>query len=784
MPGSIFPGPDYDGAAGPGMGERGRPATAGSARYPGGLGLGMGQQGRPTTADSARYSAGPGPGKGQRGRPATASSARHPRGPELPAAASPAASRPAQAWTEWSGAATARQSSGVPTRRALEAGTALEPGPAAAPVAPQDIPRYLQRYGYAAMSATTWATASVRFAGGAIRPDIGGPKLELEVTGHQEIAGHTWYVTLCTLTAPGRPNCRVQWQVLRRLAHLREGLHDPVKFRLGAAVYERYFGETNFAHKGGLPGTTARLHLWCLSLATIINEGFCVPSVVALALRFLGAPGPRLSQYLLAMIRGKKIAAEPQGYEDLTFSTITHTSSGIEITSPPVRLAEDLQGCILLYHYTHRQAFEAVRSPSLTWEMMWKTLTIPHYTGFGEGIFMTTKAPDEFGSQHAVLVNNFTNAKDGETQELQVRPFQECARYCVPIVVHRSMVVDLMQEALPELGIEAGSNQRGERLRADRNIWVLFCREGHSTEPSPDPASQAARPAAWSHAPAELQPAPAEYVSGATQDAQDTTAVAEGPSSLAEARASHGGGVRHDRTKRAGGLPGRLAAWPEAEVPDAERAVSDEVPPPHPGLEQTRLPTQTVGPVDVQDTGPRGSPAAVAGGGDQQPCELRVLAERTMEPCRAPLGAAEQLEAPVAFHRTAPGDLQGQQRSGLQESAGGSAAARQEPPASQSPVEPPEAQSPSESRCAELNELAARLRSTPMEDAATLFQLVEALGRVPVTPALLREAQLGILTRDIKDHPDRQVRHAVKQLRNAWKEVIQTSSGASGQTEA
>merc|ERR1712048_334037 len=56
--------------------------------------------------------------------------------------------------------------------------------------------------------------------------------------------------------------------------------------------YEQHFNGAPFAHKGGLPGTTARLRRWLSTLAKCINSGICPPSVVGLTLGFLNTPEP------------------------------------------------------------------------------------------------------------------------------------------------------------------------------------------------------------------------------------------------------------------------------------------------------------------------------------------------------------------------------------------------------------------------------------------------------------------------------------------------------------
>eukprot|EP00930_Biecheleria_cincta_P083764 TRINITY_DN73271_c0_g1_i1.p1 TRINITY_DN73271_c0_g1~~TRINITY_DN73271_c0_g1_i1.p1 ORF type:complete len:612 (-),score=123.29 TRINITY_DN73271_c0_g1_i1:46-1881(-) len=116
------------------------------------------------------------------------------------------------------------------------------------------------------------------------------PELCLQVTGHAEAFGHTWYHVRCSLGCPWSGSS-LQWQAKWRLVHLRKFLHGPVKSSLGPA-YGRFFARAPFARKGGLPGTTFRLDCWCKALARCINLRACPPGLVWLTLSFLGVPDP------------------------------------------------------------------------------------------------------------------------------------------------------------------------------------------------------------------------------------------------------------------------------------------------------------------------------------------------------------------------------------------------------------------------------------------------------------------------------------------------------------
>merc|ERR1712098_571582 len=99
--------------------------------------------------------------------------------------------------------------------------------------------------------------------------------------------GHTWYKMKCSLKATGSEAC--EWEVERRLLHVRQFLHDPVKLSLGGR-YSEHFAHACFASHGGIPGTTSLLRDWHRALATCINKGFAQPTLVALVHRFLETP--------------------------------------------------------------------------------------------------------------------------------------------------------------------------------------------------------------------------------------------------------------------------------------------------------------------------------------------------------------------------------------------------------------------------------------------------------------------------------------------------------------
>jgi len=141
------------------------------------------------------------------------------------------------------------------------------------PLAPPDVPAFLQRHGFSAQGTHAWGRAAA-------------PELRLQVTGHSVAGAHVRYRVECTL-AGDRP---ARWVAHRRLAHLRAGLHDPVRRHLGSS-YHTYFAGFPFAQHLRPAGTTARLDAWCQRLAQCISSKLVPPIAAAESLRLLGASG-------------------------------------------------------------------------------------------------------------------------------------------------------------------------------------------------------------------------------------------------------------------------------------------------------------------------------------------------------------------------------------------------------------------------------------------------------------------------------------------------------------
>lgn len=145
-----------------------------------------------------------------------------------------------------------------------------------APLAPLDVPEFLEPYGYCASCHLSW---------GRHQP----PALGIQVASHSTIGKHTYYHLECTLPSTGGTEEKHVWKVARRLAHLREGLHDPVKHALGSS-YQTYFTGVHFAHHLRPSGTTSRLDAWFRRLAHCISSKLVPPEIAAATLRVLGAP--------------------------------------------------------------------------------------------------------------------------------------------------------------------------------------------------------------------------------------------------------------------------------------------------------------------------------------------------------------------------------------------------------------------------------------------------------------------------------------------------------------
>jgi hypothetical protein len=151
------------------------------------------------------------------------------------------------------------------------------------PLKQVDVPPFLLPYGYDVIDHRSWAKSPEH-----------QPKVNFELKSHVEFGDHTQYEFI-NKVCPKDINqpADISWRTIRRLKHLRSGLHDVVKSAMGS-TYKHYFGGTPFALHGAPRGTTARLQLWFQSLSSCINSGVLEPQIVAATYRLLDGPGTPL----------------------------------------------------------------------------------------------------------------------------------------------------------------------------------------------------------------------------------------------------------------------------------------------------------------------------------------------------------------------------------------------------------------------------------------------------------------------------------------------------------
>lgn len=142
------------------------------------------------------------------------------------------------------------------------------------------VAMHLEPYGYAAASAEDWKEPASSSAS--------RPRLRLDLQGHSEMGKHTHYILECKLSAE-RPPLQLVWQSQKRLAQLREELHDTVKNEMGKD-YPDVFAAAPFAKRGGWHGTSERLKKWLETLADCVNGGVAPPILVSQILLFFDAP--------------------------------------------------------------------------------------------------------------------------------------------------------------------------------------------------------------------------------------------------------------------------------------------------------------------------------------------------------------------------------------------------------------------------------------------------------------------------------------------------------------
>jgi len=206
---------------------------------------------------------------------------------------------------------------------------------------------------------------------------------------------------------------------------------------------------------------------------------------------------PRFDTGLALFLRASATSAVaspkiPEGFQsqiciETGKQVLLHKQSDIVVLDAPLRsprieagcVTDDPSGDVLLFHYTHSEAFrEILRSPS-PWECLENVCNMKICTSNGEGtncgqgIYCTFVEPAQFGTQHAVLLNNCTNRTDLEGQLRFIAACRKDAEFCVPLLVPRCQVTNVQLESTPEMVHGAGRNVSGESLRKDRDIWVV-----------------------------------------------------------------------------------------------------------------------------------------------------------------------------------------------------------------------------------------------------------------------------------------------------------------------
>eukprot|EP00931_Biecheleriopsis_adriatica_P024721 TRINITY_DN15333_c0_g1_i8.p1 TRINITY_DN15333_c0_g1~~TRINITY_DN15333_c0_g1_i8.p1 ORF type:complete len:414 (-),score=86.12 TRINITY_DN15333_c0_g1_i8:42-1160(-) len=173
-----------------------------------------------------------------------------------------------------------------------------------------------------------------------------------------------------------------------------------------------------------------------------------------------------LRQFLLGAI-----ADPPHGYV-FGHGAILHSPSGIEVSIPPIQVGQPDTGDIIVFHYADFKAFQLIVG-----NKRWKHLRASRgdeCAHYGDGIYGTSKAPHEFGSKYAVVVNNYTNSSDLEKQRAASQRWLDMGRadICIPIKVSPSIAYNVLERAAPEVP-RAGFKHDGTAIRSDRDIWII-----------------------------------------------------------------------------------------------------------------------------------------------------------------------------------------------------------------------------------------------------------------------------------------------------------------------
>lgn len=177
-----------------------------------------------------------------------------------------------------------------------------------------------------------------------------------------------------------------------------------------------------------------------------------------------------LSGFLLASLRGT-FHQQPPGYVEGN-GVIAHVRTNVTMLCPPLQVGPVSEDSLVLYHYTHEFAFRMIVGNKDCKFLMASRAQRAH---FGEGVYTSSKAPNQFMSKDAILLNNYTNKEDPSDQEAQIATWRKkgVVDYCVPMVVDRSCAINVRRQKtkeMTEVGVTAHGN---EPIRDGRDIWVV-----------------------------------------------------------------------------------------------------------------------------------------------------------------------------------------------------------------------------------------------------------------------------------------------------------------------
>jgi len=185
---------------------------------------------------------------------------------------------------------------------------------------------YLGPLGYMANDDDTWDAGVEVF-----------PEMRTEVKSHAKLGGKRHYRVDCALHAKGCEEPYLAWATMRRLDHLRRGIHDPVKQVLGTA-YEERFQSTRFANSFAPKGTTAKLDAWFTTLSHCVNEGLINPQLLSGILRVFDAPPVGHSIYDESVFG--KLLIDRRGVEPMSLETWSEAQAERAAPDPEVVIAQ------------------------------------------------------------------------------------------------------------------------------------------------------------------------------------------------------------------------------------------------------------------------------------------------------------------------------------------------------------------------------------------------------------------------------------------------------------